>query len=115
MQLLVQGPTLTCLHRRYQCATAQDVRVVASSYPLRAGRGWCKHASLTSSSPDIARHVSRSRRFLVSAQAGSPSRQRNIQQIPIFPLGVVAFPGVVSPLNIFEARLQRVCFGTYML
>ncbi len=43
-------------------------------------------------------------RLRVVAQASSSSRQRNIQQIPIFPLGMVALPGAVTPLNIFEAR-----------
>ncbi len=43
-------------------------------------------------------------RLRVVTQASSSSRQRNIQQIPIFPLGMVALPGAVTPLNIFEAR-----------
>ena len=106
--LHVQGSTGTTLDRRHQLAMAPArFRVIAPSHPVLAGQRWHKHISLTSNSPDTARHVSRSRRFVVSAQAGSSSRQRNIQQIPIFPLGMVALPGAVTPLNIFEARLQQ--------
>eukprot|EP01025_Chloroclados_australasicus_P056838 TRINITY_DN706_c1_g1_i1.p1 TRINITY_DN706_c1_g1~~TRINITY_DN706_c1_g1_i1.p1 ORF type:complete len:309 (+),score=26.22 TRINITY_DN706_c1_g1_i1:41-928(+) len=38
---------------------------------------------------------------------------KNVKQMPIFPLGLVAFPGADVPLQIFEAR-YRVLFNTLL-
>lgn len=49
----------------------------------------------------------------VAAAASSPRAENDvapldvgtvIEELPIFPLGVVAFPGADTPLHIFEAR-----------
>ena len=110
----VHGPAVTTLEKAHQPAMAlAGSRAFALPHPLLARQGCLKHTSPAWSLPNTASQVcKRSRRFAVSAQAGSSSRQRNIQQIPIFPLGMVALPGAVTPLNIFEARLQRcICFA----
>ncbi|KAL3148884.1 hypothetical protein ABBQ32_001754 [Trebouxia sp. C0010 RCD-2024] len=112
---VVQGPTVIALERGHQPATTQaGTQAFVPLHPELARHSFCKNTTLVWSLQSRARQLCRpSLQFRVSAQAGSPSRQRNIQQIPIFPLGMVALPGAVCPLNIFEAR-YRVLFSTLL-
>lgn len=67
---------------------------------------WTSHSNCRQRSTRLAKCA-------IFATSSSSSRQRKIQQIPIFPLGLVALPGAVTPLNIFEAR-YRVLFSTLL-
>lgn len=95
--------------QKWHHAPSAHLNVQTSPYcPSLAGRACRQHPELAWTSPLTTRHkCARRRRLEVSAQAGSSSRQRTTQEIPIFPLGMVALPGAVTPLNIFEARLQN--------
>lgn len=110
-----------CLHARGQAFTVSDtwqtpaahasLHAHAHFHPSLARQACQKQQRLAWSSHSTGKNAcTRNTRLTVSAQAGSSSRQRKVQQIPIFPLGMVALPGAVTPLNIFEARLQhRLC------
>ena len=62
------------------------------------GRGLARRAG-----HGVERCRQRSRRLACSAAMASDGEPR-VLGLPIFPLGCVGFPGVQTPLHIFEAR-----------
>ena len=91
-----------CHHRGV--THTRDVSVLRQQNIVRR-EAWHIQKHLVWSSLHKSRQPQRThKRPRVTVQASSSSRQRNIQEIPIFPLGMVALPGAVTPLNIFEAR-----------
>ncbi|GMH44451.1 hypothetical protein BSKO_12403 [Bryopsis sp. KO-2023] len=50
---------------------------------------------------------------VVRAESGEGKKTGTVMRLPIFPLGIVAMPATIVPLNIFEAR-YRVLFNTLL-
>lgn len=99
---LVTNDVGRCHHRGVTRAKRSSVSCQHNAF-CREARHIPQH--LVWSSLHKSRQTQRKhKRPRVTVQASSSNRQRKTREIPIFPLGMVALPGAVTPLNIFEAR-----------